>query len=470
MRRRIVGLALLGSVLAIALFGVPLAAAVVQYTLAYDRVELERVADAAAMTVAADLVRGDPLPALPAAPDGTEVAVFDHHGLLTAGEGPERPDAQVRSALDGAVDAGSLDGSLVVAIPVTHDGDVIGAVRAASPHSAVYKQVGLVWVLMLGLAGLAIGAVWLLARRQARRLARPLEEMSETARRLGEGDFSARNRPVQVPEIDAVGAALNTAADRLDDMLARERAFSADASHQLRTPLTGLRLRLEAALESPGRDLRPALTSAIAAADRLERTIDELLALARDTRESSAPPAEVPTLLEEVEQTWASRLFVEGRGLEVAIDGQLPATTTPAAAVRQVLSVLVDNALTHGTGTVTVVAREATDALAVDVSDEGPGVTAPEAELFARRASGGSGHGIGLALARRLAEAEGARLRLTSPSPPTFTLLLPISRSPEPGERSDGDGEAGGADAPGEGSAASQDTGEGTDQTMVTQA
>jgi len=323
---------------------------------------------------------------------------------------------------------------------------------------------------MLGLAGLAIGAVWLLARRQAGRLARPLEEMSETARRLGEGDFSARNQPVQVPAIDAVGAARNTAADRLDDRLARERAFSADASHQLRTPLTGLRLRLEAALESPGQDLRPALASAIAAADRLERTIDELLALARDTRESSAPPAEVPTLLEEVEQTWASRLFVEGRGLEVAIDGQLPATTTPAAAVRQVLSVLVDNALTHGTGTVTVVAREATDALAVDVSDEGPGVTAPEAELFARRASGGSGHGIGLALARRLAEAEGARLRLTSPSPPTFTLLLPISRSPEPGERSDGDGEAGGADAPGEGSAASQDTGEGTDQTMVTQA
>ena len=477
MRRRIVGLALLGSVLAIALFGVPLAAAVVRYTLAYDLVDLERVADAAAMTVAADLVRGDPLPDLPAAPEGTEVAVFDHHGVLAAGDGPARPDAQVRSALDGRVDAASLDGSLVVAIPVTHDGDVIGAVRAASPRSAVYEQVGLAWVLMLGLAVLAIGAVWLLARRQARRLARPLEEMSETARRLGEGDFSARNEPVQVPEIDAVGAALNTAADRLDDMLARERAFSADASHQLRTPLTGLRLRLEAALESPGQDLRPALTSAIAAADRLERTIDELLALARDTRESSAPPAEVSALLEEVEQTWAARLFVEGRGLVVAVDGQPPATTTSAAAARQVLSVLVDNALRHGLGTVTVVAREATDALAVDVSDEGPGITLPEAELFARRASGDSGHGIGLALAQRLAEAEGARLRLTSPSPPTFTLLLPICRSPESAERPDGDvvalGEgstAGEGSAAGEGPAAGEETGGGTDQTMVTQA
>ncbi len=98
------------------------------------------------------------------------------------------------------------------------------------------------------------------------------------------------------------------------------------------------------------------------------------------------------------------------------------------------LSVLVDNAVAHGQGTVTVAVREAADALAVDVSDEGPGISAPESVLFARRQGSGDGHGIGLALARRLAEAEGGRLGLTSPTPPTFTFLMPASSESAPGD------------------------------------
>jgi signal transduction histidine kinase len=97
-----------------------------------------------------------------------------------------------------------------------------------------------------------------------------------------------------------------------------------------------------------------------------------------------------------------------------------------AAAVRQVLTVLVDNAATHGRGTITVAVREAAAAVAIDVGDEGAGVHEPE--LFARRADG---HGIGLALARRLAEAEGGRLQLTRAAPPIFTLLLPVGSEPE---------------------------------------
>ena len=96
-----------------------------------------------------------------------------------------------------------------------------------------------------------------------------------------------------------------------------------------------------------------------------------------------------------------------------------------AVAVRQVLAVLVDNATVHGRGTVTLTVREAADAMAIDVADEGPGVREPEHVLFARRPETGDAHGIGLALARRLAEAEQGRLKLTRPSPPVFTLLLP---------------------------------------------
>ncbi|MDQ2879971.1 MAG: HAMP domain-containing histidine kinase [Actinomycetota bacterium] len=425
MRTRIVGLAVLAAVLAIALFGVPLAGGVLKYAKSNERTKLLLGADAAAAAVSADVLRGKMPTDLRDPNDGTHLAVYVDRGHRILGTGPEGGDQAVYAALHGEISNKDLNGELVVAVPVTHDTDVIGAVRAASPVAAVYRQVALAWLAMLGLGGLAIGMVWLVARRQARRLARPLEELSEAARRLGEGDFSVRTTPTDIPEIDSVGAALNSTAGRLDDMLARERSFSADASHQLRTPLTGLRFRLEAALEHPGQDLRHAITDGIAAADRLEQTIEELLALARDTRSSNTTPLDLPSLLDEIEVGWHDRLAAQDRALHVAVDPLAPVSLASTAAVRQVLTVLLDNAATHGAGTVSVAVRNAADALAIDVSDEGSGITAPEPELFTRRSRLADGHGIGLALARSLAEAEGGRLRLTRPAPPTFTLLVP---------------------------------------------
>jgi signal transduction histidine kinase len=424
-RTRIVGLAVLAAVLAIALFGVPLAGGVLKYAKSNERTKLLLGADAAAAAVSADVLRGKMPTDLRDPNDGTHLAVYVDRGLRILGTGPEGGDPAVYAALHGEISNKDLNGELVVSVPVTHDTDVIGAVRAASPVAAVYRQVALVWLGMLGLGGLAIGMVWLVARRQARRLARPLEELSEAARRLGQGDFSVRTTPAAIPEIDSVGAALNSTAGRLDDMLARERSFSADASHQLRTPLTGLRLRLEAALAHPDQDLRHAITDGIAAADRLEQTIEELLALARDTRSSNATPLDLPVLLDEIEAGWHDRLAAQDRALHVAVDPLAPVSLASTAAVRQVLTVLLDNAATHGAGTVSVAVRNAADALAIDVSDEGTGITAAEPELFTRRSRLADGHGIGLALARSLAEAEGGRLRLTRPAPPTFTLLVP---------------------------------------------
>jgi signal transduction histidine kinase len=432
-RTRIVGLALWISVLTVALFGIPLAIGVWRYALTDERTNLERHANAVAVAVAADVLRKDSIDDSDWT-GSTRIAVYDDDLDRIAGDGPREGGSPVAEALRGKIGLDRVGDDLVVVVPVTHDTDVIGAVRASGPQTEVIQKVAVAWTAMAALAVVVITAAWLVARRQARRLALPLEHLSRAAGRLGDGDFSVRARPEGIPEIDAVGSSLNTTAARLDDLLARERAFSADASHQLRTPLAGLRLRLEAALERPDAELRPAIHASLNEADRLERTIEELLVLARDIRGAAVEPLDPGALLAEVDQDWRARLASEGRDLRLIGQPGTPGPLASAAAVRQALRVLLDNAERHGAGTVTVVVRESTDAVAIDVCDGGPGIAATERELFARRVDPTEGHGIGLALARRLVEAEGGRLQLTQPvSPVTFTLLRPAARQEQVG-------------------------------------
>jgi signal transduction histidine kinase len=422
-RKRIVSLTVLAAVLAIGLFGIPLAAGVGRYYLADERGELERVADEATIAVSGDLLRGHDSAEMPRVEPGITLGLYGTAGHRISGRGPAEADAAVRGALRAHVTNGGTGGDLVVAVPVADNERVVGVMRAATPRWQVYERIGRTWLLMLAIGAVAITFTWLVARRQGRRLAQPIEEMAATAQRLGDGDFSVRNRPTGIPEIDTAGASLDATAERLGTLLTRERAFSADASHQLRTPLTGLRLRLEAARDTPGVDTHAAMTSAIAAADRLERTIDELLALARDTPYRTEP-LRVDALLAEVRETWHADLAARGRPLRIETAPEPPVCTASTAAVRQILDVLVDNAVRHGAGAVTVRVRDAGDALAVDVTDEGAVIGDDPAGLF-RRSTTVTGHGIGLAMARSLAEAEGGRLLLTRPAPSTFTLLLP---------------------------------------------
>src|SRR5205823_9914534 len=133
--------------------------------------------------------------------------------------------------------------------------------------------------------------------------------------------------------------------------------------------------------------------------DRLERTVDELLALARDTT-PSAGPFLLDELLTDVREHWHGLLAAAGRPLRIRVADGLPEAAASNAAVRQIVTVLLDNAQRHGRGTVTLRVRDATEALALDVIDEGVGIAAED--LFVR-SPGPDGHGIGLALARSLA-------------------------------------------------------------------
>ena len=424
MRRRLVQLAVAAAMLAVALFGLPLAVAIGQYAETNELRDLERVAEATALVVAGDLFDGSVPRHIPDKAEDADIGIYDRDGVLILGSGPHDAGGHVRRALNAEVSGGDIGGSLAVAVPVTHDADVIGVVRAAAPALNVDRMVWVAWLGMAALAAAAIAAVYVVARRLARTIARPLEDLSRAAYRLGDGDFSVRAAPAAIPEIDSVGDSLNSTAKRLGDLVQRERSFSADASHQLRTPLAGLRLELEAAMDSPPADVRPALVSAVASLDRLGDMVERLLALARDNRRD-VEPIDVHEVLDEFERDWHRRPATAQRPIHVTIDPDVPTCVGSGTAVRQVLAVLLDNAAAHGGGAVSVTARDAGEVLAIDVSDQGPGVAVPETDLFVRRVDTVSGHGIGLPLARRLAEAEGGRLRLTNAHPATFTLLLP---------------------------------------------
>jgi signal transduction histidine kinase len=273
-----------------------------------------------------------------------------------------------------------------------------------------------------GLVGLC--RAFALASVQARRLARPIEQIEEVAEKLAGGDFSVRAEATGIEETDRVAVALNKTAERLGDVVARERAFAAHASHQLRTPLTGLRLTLDTALNTPGADVTEAARSAIQTADELSRTVDDVLSLSRAGVEP-ARPLDLTVLLVDAERRWHGLLAAEGRPLRLHTDAP-PLARASEAAVRQIVDVLIDNAYRHGRGAVVITAREANEAAAIDVQDDGSTTGLDLLPDAGKARTWSAGQRLGLSLARSLAEAEDGRLVHARTEEHTrLTLLLP---------------------------------------------
>jgi signal transduction histidine kinase len=416
-RRLLIAMAGLAAV-AVILFAIPLAVALERSYRDDELLRLQRDAVAATRAIDVGASLNDPVE-LPASPRA--LAVYDASGRRVAGRaGPARADALTRDAIAGRrpLDRAG-DGRLVVAVPLVVGERVTGALRAERSDSVVASRAHRAWLALSALAlavlAIATGAAFLLARR----LASPLERLAGAARRLGDGDFGARAPRAGVAEVDEVGAALDATAQRLDDLVARERAFSADASHQLRTPLAALRLELEA-LELRGEEL----PAALAQVNRLQETVDTLLAVARDVQPGTAS-ADLGALVDGAERRWRGPLASDGRPLHVVITAADPVALAAPRVVDEILEVLFANAHRHGEGPVTATVRDAADWLAVEVADEGPGFAVPAEGAFARRAGSNGGHGIGLALARSLAHAEGGRVEVVEAGPhPVVRLLI----------------------------------------------
>jgi signal transduction histidine kinase len=419
MRRRL-ALAIAGvATAAVVLFAVPLAVILGGAHRTSDLLRLQR--DTFAATRQIDLGSAGDAVELP--PSKDTLAVYDRRGRRVAGRGPvTAPAVVIRVLRSGRPAEAPGGGALVVAVPLVAREKVVGAVRAERDEGEASGDTTAERLVLAGLAlGMVLAAV-LAALWLGRRLARPLERLAAAAARLGQGDFSVRAAPSGIPEVDAVGQALATTAQRLENLVNRERAFSADASHQLRTPLQALRIELEAA-ELRG-DAPPEVPAAIAQVDRLETTIATLLAIARDAPRPRTA-TELGGVVEAARSRWHGRLAEVSRPLRIdQADRPLVASADPRV-VEEVLDVLLDNATRHGAGVVNVAVRRLDGWVAVEVGDEGQGFGDGADEAFARRDGGADGHGIGLALARSLAHAEGGRLTVTRPGPsPVVTLFL----------------------------------------------
>jgi signal transduction histidine kinase len=418
------------AVLAVVLFAVPLAvaASVLYRDEAAGRLTGEAIRAAAQLP---DAVRSGPAAAAvrltPPRWAEARLALYDGAGRRLSGDGPDRSDAAAAVAADGAEHEELSGGFLAVTVPAdVGRRDLV--VRAAVRYDTVLARTWATFGAMTVLAGAVLASAVAFARRRAARIAAPLEELTRAATALGAGDFTVHTSGSDIDEAARAGRAVQTTAARLGALIERERAFAADASHQIRTPLTALRLGLERALHAPGADLTEAVQVALERIDRVESTVDELMARARDTLAPVGPTDVAALVRQAAAERWAELARARGRELRIPPAAGLPAAAATPAVLHQVLDVLVDNALRHGAGAVTVHTREATGGgLAIEVSDEGPGFDeAALAAAFRRGDTRARGTGIGLALARSLAESIGGRLVISAPGPaPAVMLLLP---------------------------------------------
>lgn len=422
MSARITRAIVLVALLLVIALGVPLAVVVQRF---YDHravIVLQRRAAEATAEISLPLNRRDLAEAAAENDSPGRFSVYDDHGRRLFGDGPARGDATVIAALAGQPSTEHGDNDLVVATPISkRQGEgVVGAMRVSERADVVAGQARRAWALMLVVVAGALAVAVGVARALARRLAEPVERLAHRAEALGQGDFTSRVAPSDIAELDQVGRALDDAGRQLAELLARERAFSADVSHQLRTPLAGLRLQLDRAEEAA--DPSPHIADARNEVDRLVGTLEHLLALSRDAH----PVAErlrVDDVAAAAAERWQPRFEAAARSLTVAIHHDLPVVRGTAISIGQVLDVLLDNSLTHGEGDADLVVRRAIGGLVVEVGNEGPPIGVDHsAAIFERRK--GDGDGIGLGLARTITEADGGRLLLVSNDPPRFHVVL----------------------------------------------
>ncbi len=404
MRRRLLASTLTIVVAILVLFGVPLAIVLDRAVHADAQSRLQSEATRVARELGLE-PKGSPRPT----PQDLDRHVASGDRVLVVY--PDGESIQNRGRLSDAMSATApgSDGSLV---------------RVSSASDAVDGRVqrALLALVLLGVA--ALSAAVGLALIQSKRLSDPLARLARSATRLGDGDFSLATPRSGVSEIDAIASSLDRSAERVEQLLKAERGFSEHASHQLRTALTGLQLRLEELASNDDPAVREEAEAALEQSARLLSTIEELLALARTGRAGNVVRFDLGDLVRQHVDDVEPILAREGR--RAIVDAPEPVEVVATlGAVGQALDILLSNAVRHGAGAVmaTVVADERR--ARVEITDEGPGVADLDGSVFVGRTDA-AGHGIGLSLAQTLVTTEGGTISLVRAAPPVFRIELPL--------------------------------------------
>jgi signal transduction histidine kinase len=441
-------------VLAIVALEVPLATSVADRVDGEVRSQARAQADLVAATVAdlldpRDRSRRRRVVTAAARSSRGRVIVVDRRGrLLSDSQGaPVGTDfsarPEIRAALAGSRDqrvrtSQSLDRELLATtVAVFGDGRPVGAVRITQSVDAVDRAVRRAW-LGLALIGLLVLGVGLLAGAVvAGQITRPLRRLDQAAQRVAEGDLTARVQLEGSAEQRSLGRTFNLMTERLERLVRAQRLFVADASHQLRTPLTGLRLRMEA-VEGSRLEAEAAgdVQGALAELDRLSQMITELLELSRaGERDAAGEALSLREVAKRAAQRWESAATARGQRV-VALDGADAAVWMAGADADRILDVLVENALLYSPAGATIEIEGRGDAL--EVRDRGPGLEDGEAQAVFERFHRGSagrqgvpGSGLGLPIARELARRWGADVTLLPrPGGGTIAQLLIAASAP----------------------------------------
>lgn len=314
---------------------------------------------------------------------------------------------------------------LFVAEPVLQHGVAVGAVATITPTGSLRSQVATdaLLLLVVGLAGLVASA--LVGIPLVRWSLGPAHQLQAAVRKISRGEYSVRAPSDRGPvELRELADAVNGMTDRLVSVLEAHRGFVADASHQMRNPLTALRVRveaLEAVVPASGRE---SLQVAISEADRLSRILDELLTLVdASAGHSGTTTVEVRSVMEARAQAWSDQ--AASADVTIAVHGRRAAANCLPGALDQVLDVLLDNAISFSPpgGRITLRTRSDDTWVYVEVQDEGPGMPdtvkdrATDRFWQGRQPVGRKGSGLGLAIATALLTAGDARLELEDAQP-----------------------------------------------------
>ncbi|MDQ2849385.1 MAG: HAMP domain-containing histidine kinase [Actinomycetota bacterium] len=251
----------------------------------------------------------------------------------------------------------------------------------------------------------------------------PVRELADRADQLAAGTVNVAPLRTGIDEVDRISAFYESRSAEQARLLASERDFASDASHQLRTPLTALLMRLEEIVVAEDLDTtRDEAQVAIAQVERLTKVVEELLARSRGSVDLPSDIS-LDSVIAALQTEWQPAFETARRSVLVSGERGLYVVATRSG-LSQILATLLENALIHGEGTVEILARRSGPSVIVQTSDGGPGVDVNLApHIFERRVSSG-GTGLGLALARDLAETIGGRLELRSAQPAVFALFL----------------------------------------------